>query len=827
MRPSDLDPERWQRIDGILDRVLDAGADDRDRVLADACAGDPGLKADVEAFLEATERGEDRFEDPAKVLAALIRTSGVVTDEGRRVGPFRIVREIGRGGMGVVYLAQDTRLGRYVALKALPPYLGTGEDAKRRFEREARAASALDHPNIATLHEIGETSEGQLYMVFAFYEGETLDRRIARGPLPVPEALEICIGIGEGLSEAHRNGIIHRDVKPSNVLLTGSGGVKLLDFGVAKVAGEELTGDGIRLGTVAYMSPEHGESGAVDGRADLWSLGVVLYEMLTGSRPFTGPDPASVLRSVLHDEPVPVTRLRPDVIRAVERVVARLLRKDPAHRYRDADELIGDLRAVRAGELSEIGQEEREPGQAPSTRRLAVLPLRDGTGAEAQAHFVGGIHEALVAGLGQVRALEVLSRASTLRFRETDLSVMEIIDALDVDAVVAGSVDRREDGIVVTTKLVAAGPERELWSGTYRGRPDEVLDQVGEAVKAIGAALGVRMSASEERRIAAPRAVRPAAYEAFTLGQFHLDRRSPEGYAMARKYLERAIELDPEFAPAYAVLAETLGSAVFFGLTSPADGLPRVRSLVERALALDSDLAVAHTAQAAVRLYGDWDWTGAEAALREAIRLNPSFAYAYFLLAEALSVQGRYEEALAAAEGSTALERYVPFSAFGPVIVLKYMREFERAVERSRSGVAFFDDFWQGHWLLGQALLGLGRVGEALAACEAAVERSGRSPLALGTLGLAHALAGRPAAAMRVAEELDRRGASEYVGASNLAMIHGGLGYLDRAFDCLEDAYRQRDMALVHLADDVSFDALRPDPRYRALVRKMGLPEAV
>ena len=824
MRPSDLAPERWRRIDRVLDRVLGASPADRDRVVAETCGHDPELRAEVEALLAASEREEGWFEDPARALAETLRTAEPSIGQGRSVGRFRILREIGRGGMGVVYLAEDTRLGRYVALKALPPYLGVDGERRRRFEVEARAASALDHPNIAILHEVGETPEGQLYMVFAYYEGETLDRRIDRGPLPVAEALEICIGIARGLGAAHRSGIIHRDVKPSNVLLTAAGDVKLLDFGVAKVAGEDVTGEGLRVGTIAYMSPEYGGAGRVDGRADLWSLGVVLYEMLTGARPFTGSDPASMLRSVLDDEPAPPSSLRPGLSPDLDRIVGRLLQKDPGLRHRRTDDLVEDLRAVRSGERSadaSVGSSTSEPG----IRRIAVLPPSNRTGEAERDPMVRGVHEALVAELGRVRELDVVSRASVLQLESTELSATEITAALDVDGAVRGSVRRAGDQLVVALELVSSEPARELWSATYRCGVGAVFGVAGEAARAIAKALDVRVGPGQERRRAAPKPVRPAAYEAFTLGQFHLDRRSPEGLELATKYLRRAIELDPGFAAAHAVLAEALGSAVFFGLTSPAEGLPPVRSMVETALQLDRDLAAAHTSLGAVRLFGDWDWPGAESAVREAIRLNPSYAYAHFMLAQVLTVQRRYPEALMAAERSSELERYVPFSAFGPVTVLNRMQEFDDAIGRAREGLAFFTDFWQGHWLVGLARMGMRQHQEAVAELEAAADKSRRTPLALGALGLAYAGDGRSAAARRVLDELVARARSEYVGSSNLAMIHAGLGDFDQAFEWLEHALRQRDMALVRLADGIEFEALRSDPRFGALVRRVGLPE--
>jgi serine/threonine-protein kinase len=823
MKPSGLDPERWRHIDEVFDAVLDRLPAEREVYLEKACAGDRELRAQVEALLDAYERTQGRFEEPVSPLSAAVVEYRDDLPLDRQVGPFRLLQEIGRGGMGVVYEAEDTRLGRRVALKALPPYLGVGREAKLRFQAEARAVSALDHPNIATLYETDETEEGQLYMVFAYYDGETLGARIARGPLPAKEAIEIAVGIAEGLGAAHRSRIIHRDVKPSNVLLSEGSGVKLLDFGVAKMAGDDLTGEGVRLGTAAYMSPEHARGWPLDERADLWSLGVVLYEMLTGARPFRGDDPPSVFHSILNEEPTPPASLQLEVPEAPERIVEKLLCKDPAGRYQGTEDLLADLRAVQAGGPPSVAVREPPPAWRPRIRRLAVLPLANLTGNPDQEHLVHGVHDALIAELGKVRALGVTSRTSVMRFRDTELPVPEIAGMLDVDAVVEGSVSRDGDRLAITTQLIGASPERHLWAETYRRGVEGVLDVAGQVARSIATELEITLSPSEGSRLGAARSVEPAGYEAYTMGLLYLERRSPEGHEQAQKYLRRAIELDPEFAPAYAMLAEAYGSAAFFGLVGPSDGLPIVRSLVEKALELDSTLAAAHTTLGAVRHFGDWDWEGAEASLRRAIALNPSYAYAYFMLADVLAVQRRYPEAMAAAERNRELERFVPFSAFGPVFVLIDMRDFDRAIERARSALEFFTNFWQGHWLLAQSFVGKGLYGQAVVEGEAAAERSGRTPMALGALGLVYALDGRREAAMGVLAELEGMAESIYVGSTNFAMIHAGLGDHDRAFDWLARAYKERDMALVHLGQDVFYDSLRPDPRFADLLQRMGL----
>ncbi|MEN8375354.1 MAG: protein kinase [Gemmatimonadota bacterium] len=865
MKPSDLDPERWRRIDAVLGAALETPPDERPAFLASACADDHALRSDVEALLEAHARAGPRFDEPASLLDEALEALAPNDVEGRQVGPFRLVREIGRGGMGVVYLAEDTRLGRRVALKVLPPYLGVGRQAKRRFMSEARAIAALDHPNIATLYETDETEEGQLYMAFALYEGETLDELIRRGPLPVERVVEIATQIAAGLHEAHDSEIVHRDVKPSNVLLTERGEVKLLDFGVAKAAGEDVTQEGVRPGTVAYMSPEQATGARLDGRTDLWSLGVVLYEMLTGVRPFWEDDQASLIQKILHADPDPPSSLRSDLPEDVAWVVDKLLCKTPDGRYRSAEDLLDDLRSLRRGGSPDVAIREPPPavgrgrrvpsgaavwralrrptvavpavvavlaggiwlstrppsGQGPRIERLAVLPLTNLTGDAEHQHIVNGVHDALIAELGKIGSLGVISRTSVARYRNTDAPIPEIARELEVDALVEGSVIMDGDSIAITATLVEASPERQLWTASYRSPLGGVYEVSSEVALSIAEELGIELTRDEGARLAAGGPVDPEAYDAFALGQFNVELRSREGFELARRYFRQAIEIDSTFAPAYAALAEAYGSAAFFGLGRPSEVMPRVTELARAALRFDSTNAHAHNVLAAVQFYWEWDWDESERLARRAIELNPSRA-GYFL-AEVLSVAGRYAEALAVVERGASLDRMVPFASFRPVVVLNYMRDFDQAIELSRAGLQFFPDFWQGHWLLCQALAGKGLYDSAAEACEEATRLSDRLPMALGALGYAYARAGRRADAELLVAELEQRADAAYVGGTHIAIVFGALGDRDRAFAWLDRAYEERDVALVHLDVNPAFDPLRSDARFDVLLERIGL----
>lgn len=860
MRPSELDERAWREIDRMLDDALERPPGERGRFVARITAEDEALRLEVEALLEAVELSRSVFDDPVVPLLPDLPSPGDGDLTNRAVGPFEIVREIGRGGMGRVYLALDTRVGRMVALKMLPPHLGHGPDARRRFEAEARAVSMLDHPNIATLFETDETTDGQLYMAFAFYDGETLQSRIARGRLAPRQAVRIATEIARGLGAAHAVGIVHRDVKPSNVLITVAGEVKLLDFGVAKSGREDLTSDGLRPGTIAYMSPEHARGDAIDGRADLWSLGAVLHEMLTGERPFRGTDPASVLHALLYDEPKELDGLGDVPGAALGPVVRKLLSKAPDDRYASANALLGDLQAVLEGRrpvasdtnrrgrvaaglaaavflsgawwlTSQPGPHPVAAGAASTIRSLAVLPLENPSADSTAAPFVEAVHGALVAEMGTLGGLRVLPRTSVLPYRDTMLPPRDIARALGVDALIEGAVTRWEDSVEVSAQLIGASPERRLWSGRWRRGAGAVFEVAGEVTRSVATELGVELTPAQRSRLGGHVAVDPRAYDAYALGQVTVEQRSQAGFAQAENYFRRAMEIDPTFAPPYVALAEAYGSAMFFGLRSPASTLPEVRRLVDTALQIDGNSAEAHATMANVELYGSRDWAEAERQARQALELNPSLARAHRVLSEVLVARGRLPEALAAIREASELERLVPFSSFRPIVVLIYMDDFRQAVDEARAGIEFFPGFWQGPWLLCQGLIGLKEWEEAVNACERAADASGGTALALRALGFAYAEAGRTRAAERIVERLEARADTAYVGASNVAVVLGALGRIDEAFAWMERAYEQDDVALVTLREDPLVDPLRPDPRFAELWREVGLegspPEVV
>ena len=866
MKPSELSPKRWRLIDGILEEALDLPPTDRADFLDRACVHDAELRASVEELLEAHARADERLREPASelgaaLLGALDRPESV---GGRRIGPFRLVREIGRGGMGVVYLAEDSRLPRMVALKALPPFLGTGPAARRRFVTEARAVGGLDHPNVATLYEIDATEDGQLYMAFAFYEGETLEERLRRGPIPPDAAARITREVAAGLAAAHEAGVVHRDIKPSNVLLGESGAVKLLDFGVAKLVGEDLTADGSPLGTVTYMSPEQVRGEPLDGRTDLWSLGVVFYEMLTARRPFQGDELGSVLRSIVEDDPPRPSELTPGLPESLERIVGRLLHKNRGDRYGTAKELGTELAAWEEGALQAHSQPSPWPTNAfargprrfsiwgrvgagvavvaaaasialgrgggtespqslPSIDRLAVLPFANLTGDSTRQHIVEGLHDALTRELSAVGTVGVVSRSSVMSFDVGDRTLVEIARGLGVDAVVQASVLNRDDSLTVSVELTDATSGERIWSGTFEDDLGAAFDVAGRIARAVSVRLEVPISPAAEAHLAMQRRVDPRAYDAYAHALFSLSRGNAEGFALAERYLLQAIDADSSFALAYVDLAEVRGRAAFFGLRDPSEILPSVSSLLDLAVGMDSTIALTHTRRAHVDLFWNRNVADAERAARRALELDPNLVAGYFSLSEAMAVQGEYDRALALAERGSELAPWDEFASVRPSLALYYMRDFERAIEGVREAIDFFPEFWQGHWILCMSLAGAGRADEAVESCEQAVARSGRATMALAGLGYVHAVSGNTEAARAIVRELEAPPRGTYVAPMDVAMVHAGLGDHDGAFLWLDRAERGRDLRLMQVRNHAPFDGLHADPRFTSLTERLGL----
>jgi serine/threonine protein kinase/Flp pilus assembly protein TadD len=708
--------ERWQQVERVYESALAKDASERASFLEDACAGDDDLRQEVESLLAYQERSEDFIESPALDVAAklIAKQKSTTAVLGQMIKHYKIVAAIGAGGMGEVYLAEDTRLERRVALKFLPAHLTEDERYLRRFEQEARAVAALSHPNVCMIHEVIETGDGRHCIVMEYVDGMTLSDSLKEKPLTVREALDIAIQVSSALSAAHLAGIVHRDIKLENIMLRRDGYVKILDFGLAKLTDKNWSGvdneaatrmlntsPGVVMGTVYYMSPEQARGLPVDERTDIWSLGVVLYEMICGSHPFTGATPTDVIISIAEREPEPLTKRVPEAPLQLEEIVQKALAKKREDRYQTADDLQRDLRSL-SRELefqSELGEVKRSTGrfpaletnrdqirvdhfkwtssrililaaivagliittliavrsyrngstQAPSSKitSVAVLPMTNVSGDPAQDYFVDGVTETLIAGLAKVGELRVMPRTSVMQYRNAPKALTDIARELNVDAVIQGSVQRIADRVQIKLELIQPSTDRHLWSENYDRELRDVLTIQNEVAKAVTQAVQIKLTQQEQLRLAGSRQIDPVAYDYFLRGKYYLGRQTKDDNLKAIEMLDKAVATDSNFAAAHAELAQACVWRLFLFAPEERNLEEKAFVAVEKALSLDPDLAEAHLAR------GRLLWTPSnnfphDKAIQEyrrAINLNPSLDEAHHQLALVYSHVGLLEEA--------------------------------------------------------------------------------------------------------------------------------------------------------------------------------------
>ncbi len=770
-------------------------------------------------------------------------------ESGTRLGPYEVVASIGAGGMGEVYRARDTRLGRTVAIKVLPASVRLDESRMKRFEQEARAAGVLNHPNLLAVFDVGTHDESP-YLVTEFLEGETLRERLSR-PLSVADALDYAAQIASGLAAAHEKGIVHRDVKPENVFVRSDGFVKLLDFGLAKLAdppsdpgdsGEATlvkvdTEPGAVLGTVKYMSPEQVRGMEVDTRTDVFSLGAVLYEMVAGCAPFTGPSGGDVIVSILERQPAPTSSLRPDAPGALDEIIDRALAKQRASRYQSVDELASDLRELRrrldAGasveRLSRSGAtaSTRAIGRKARVRKtidsLAVLPLDNASDDPSAEYLSDGITESIINGLAQVPKLRVVSRTTVFRYKGKRVNALDAGRELGVRAVLAGRVLAIGDELVIKTELVDVANDAQVWGGQYRLKLTDILAVEEEISREICDQLRLKLSGAERRRLTKRPTESTEAYHVYLRGRYCINKRTHDWLRKGITYFQKAIDLDPHYALAYAGMADAyglLGSST--GGLPPHDTYPKAKAAAERALELDDSLGEAHTALGFFRLLYDWDWPAAEDCFKKAIDLNPNYATAHDGFGFYCKVTGRHQEAIAACTRALELDPLSLFITSSVGWSHYFARDFERAIEFGRKTLEMDPDFGVAYWNIGLALEAMGRYEEAIDAFQRAT-RSARGLTFLTHLGRARALAGRSVEAQMVLDDLREQTARRYVPSYYFAIVHLGLGEWDQGFEYLERAVEERSGFLAFLGVEPMFDPVRSEPRFIDIARRVGV----
>jgi len=655
------------------------------------------------------------------------------------ISHYRIIKKLGAGGMGEVYLAEDTMLDRKVAIKFLPSESSNDVNANRRLIREAKAAATLDHPNICAIHEINEEG-GRSFIVMQYVEGETLDCKIKTQPLDLPEALAIGVQIADAISEAHTRGIIHRDIKPQNIMITARGQAKVMDFGLAKEVRETnqlesdaetlglLTAPGMIVGTVPYMSPEQVRGEGADARGDIFSFGTLLYEMLSGRRPFIAENPASTISAILTKEPPPLARYAADVPMELERIVRKCLEKNRERRYQTMRDLVIDLENVREygtartpDALDESGFLLRgaPPTQNPEIRSLAVLPMANLSGDPAQEYFADGMTETLIAGLAKVGELRVISRTSVMQYKGTHKPLPQIARELNVDAIVEGSVQRFGERVQINVQLIHAPTDRHLWSETYDRDLRDILSLQNEVARAVTQQIQIKLTPQEQIRLARARPINPAAYDYFLRGRFRLSRQTEADNETAIEMFDRAVATDPNFAAAWAELAQACVWRFFLFTPDEKQLEEKAFVAVEKALSLDQDLAEAHLAR------GRLLWTPAnrfphDKAIQEyclALNLNPNLDEAQNQLALVYGHVGLLDEALQQLEKAVAINPSNTLARYHVGETLLFQGKYEQGLTALRSVPREVNPALVGYQTP-IALLHLGRMEEAAAILE-------------------------------------------------------------------------------------------------------------
>lgn len=790
---------------------------------------------------------------------------------------FRILDKLGSGGMGVVYRAEDTSLGRTVALKFLPGERAKDKSTLERFKQEARTASALNHPNICTIYEIGEDS-GEVYIAMEYIEGQVLRERVGQEGVPVDAVIRLGAEVASALEHAHQHGVIHRDLKLANIMATSHGDAKVLDFGLARRVEElDLTRTSLAeaplettvglAGTLPYMAPELLEGKTASPRSDLWALGVVLYEMATGCRPFVGGNFVQLSTAILKQSPPPLPQHVPPGLRAV---ILRCLEKEPARRYQRASEVLAALEALRSGTedssgtISGVARQalatpatgkraqwvrrltpvwtlaillavifwllkpfrtgELSPGSAGShMRSIAVLPLKNVSGDHQESYFADGMTDELINNLSRISALRVISRTSVMQYKGTHKPLSDIGRELHADVVVDGTVERSEGRVIIWASLVDPRSDRTLWGNTYRGDFSDILSLQSQVAQAIAAEIRVQLTPQESASLTKSRTVNPRAYETYLRARYYWNKRTPGDLNKAIESFKAAIEIDPTYALAYAGLADSYSLLSVYGEVPPREIMPRAKAAAKRALEIDGSLAEAQATLANIEWAYDWDSTAAEAGFRKALASNPNYASAHQWYAVYLSNHGRHDEAIAEILRARDLDPLSPIIEANTGMDYYYARRFGQAITELKKTTEQEPGFWVPYSMLGQTYLAMGRNADATVEFTKARSLSPESVRNISMLGRAYAVAGRRAEAERLIEELQRLSTKRYVPPVYIAVIHIGLGERDKAFTWLEKAYSDRSDWMIFLDAEPLFDPLRAEPRFQDLLRRVGL----
>jgi serine/threonine protein kinase/Tfp pilus assembly protein PilF len=788
---------------------------------------------------------------------------------GTTISHYEILEKLGEGGMGLVYKARDLQLGRFVAVKVLISGSGESADHRARFVQEARAASSLNHPNIITIHDIVMIDEGEC-IVMEFVRGKTMADLIEAGRLPGVDCLKFATQISDALAAAHSIGIIHRDLKPANVMVTADGLAKVLDFGLAKLAGEEETPDalggafgesdttqsihisgrpktaeGAIIGTVAYMSPEQAQGLRVDARSDIFSFGAVLYEMVTGERAFRGSSGLGTLTAVLRDDPKEFSVSNVDVPHELQDVVMRCLRKDPDQRFqsmRDVKSAIEQIYfASRSGVMhlssSGVSGAWKHPAAPRAMPSIAVLPFLNLSSDKENEYFSDGLAEEVINALTKLENLRVTARTSAFVFRGAQENIREIGDKLHVSSVLEGSVRKAGNRVRISVQLIDVAEGNNLWSERYdREMTDvfEIQDEISQAIVArLKVRLGSQSGSGSVTGVDAARPVRPLvkrytenldAYNLYLKGRFDLYKMTREGLDASKQLFGEAIRLDPNYALAYDGLAYSWYLEGFLGFVAPKEAMPRAKAAVRRAIELDETVAEAHATLGVILALYDWDWAGAERELIRSIELNGASpvcrdGYAFYYLRPV----GRIEEALSETQQALSLDPLSIIFRVHLAFLFYLQKKYEHSIAQFRKVLEMSPQYYLAHAMMGNVYTLAGDFDDALICYARAREADANSKFVDSLEAMTLAMAGRRTEAVALLDDITRRAANDYISPVSIAYVCTALGDKDRAFENLDRAIHDRDPNLLGLKSNPIFESLRSDDRYHALLRKMQL----
>jgi len=865
--------ERWNKVIDLFQSALERAPEERAAFLNEACHEDEDMRREVESLLTSHERAENFIELPAfKIAPELATNDSASVSVGKLIGHYRIESLIGVGGMGEVYLARDERLGRKAALKLLPDSLTTDTAQLSRFENEARTASALNHPNILTVYEIGAEGNVQ-FIATEFIEGATLRAALASGRMTAHRALEIAVQAASALAAAHEAGIVHRDIKPENIMLRPDGFVKVLDFGIAKLTEKRLGSDdhtvettallqtrpGLVLGTAHYMSPEQARGQKVDARSDIWSLGVVLYEMVTGSPPFRGETSSDCIAAILTTEPAPLSSISPDVPTKLESILQKALSKNTDERYQTIKEMLAELRSLKAklqaegsllqtrsggdSNVREIKRPRRRllvtlvaallaavavaclfffgaPAPLANEKSIAVLPFENLSEDKSNAYFADGIQDEILTRLSKIADLKVISRTSTEKYKSKPDNLREIGKQLGVSNILEGNVQKAADQVRVSVQLINATTDGHLWAEIYERKLTDIFKVESDIAKTIAETLQAKLTGSEEHAISVKPTADAAAYQLYLKGRFFWGRRTGDNILKAIEYFEEAIRQDPNYALAYAGLAEAWITLPGHASARLQDVKPKAKEAALKSLQIDDTLAEAHTALAQI-LFFDLDFAGAIKEFKRAIDLDPNYATAHHWYANGpLLALGRFDAAIA--EGARAIE----LDPLSPIINVNQANNYviagryDEAIHQIRKALELDPEFGYAHFNLGLALELKGDFPGAIAEFRRAHQLNG-DPLSLAYLGNLYGKAGNVTEAANILTELEQLTKTKYVSAYAFALVQGGLGNRAEALRWLEKCYADRSQEIGYVRVDRLLDPLRDDPGFQNLLARV------